>query len=130
MPNPVYHENSKEGRRMKRRLTPRQKAIVKKLRSKGLPVKLYRRAGARSGVSVHDPYVDMVRKANTPKKLAKNRRKRYKNMTKAQRARVKKSPHAYDTKRQQKATKKKVAQARASKGRVRKKSKYHSIFLP
>lgn len=130
MPNPVYHENSKEGRRMKKRLTKRQKAIVSGLRSKGLPVKLYRRAGATSGVSVHDPRNDMKRHAKLPPKLKKNRRKKFKGLTAHQKTVLRRSPHASDSKAQRMAGKKKVAKATATKGKVRKKSKYHSIWLP
>jgi len=65
MPNPV--------RRLKRtdRLKPRQKAIVKRLRSSGMPVMVYRRKSNTNRLSVHNPFLDVVRKTRS-KAVKKN----------------------------------------------------------
>lgn len=54
MPNPT--------RALKRtdRLAPRQRMIVKDLRKARLPVRVYQRG---RGISVHNPFLDVVRKA-------------------------------------------------------------------
>lgn len=57
MPNPV--------RSLKRtdRLTKRQKMIVRKVRGAGLPVMVYARPKKKGRVSVHDPFLDVRRRA-------------------------------------------------------------------
>lgn len=83
MPNPV--------RNLKRtdRLTARQKALVKKIREKGLkPVVYSRKKGKRQGISVHNPFSDAKRRAKVPK---------YRPI------KARWTPQAFDTKEQSKA---------------------------
>lgn len=71
MPNPV--------RPLKRndRLSPRQKGIVKRLKANGISPLVYKRG---RGLSVHDPMLDVKRKARA-----------------AVKGKVKRYPHARDT---------------------------------
>ena len=71
MPNPI------RALRRKDKLSPRQKAIVKAVRKAKLPVRVYQRG---RGISVHNPFLDVKRKA------------------KVNLGRAKRSPQAFDTK--------------------------------
>lgn len=103
MPNPVRGLKRTD----MRKLTSKQKAIVRKLRSNRLPVKVYARQGK---LSVHNPFSDVKRKA-------------HKGETKY----VKRYPHASDTEmqRQVRYTKTKIKGARKANPKVKR-----SIWLP
>lgn len=60
MPNPVKTLKSTRG------LTPRQKKLVKKVKSHGLAPKEYRRKGNTNKRTVHDPFLDLIRKSKFP----------------------------------------------------------------
>lgn len=103
MPNPVRGIKRTD----LRKLSPKQKGIVNKLRRAKLPVKVYQRG---RGLSVHNPLLDVRRKA---KKGSLDTTKRY--------------PHARDTEIQRmvRFRKAKVKGARKAPPSVKKK-----ILLP
>ena len=98
---------------MLRRLTPKQKALLRNVRRRGLLPKLYQRSSNRSGVSVHVPSLDLKRKAKVRNLKT-----------------VKKFPHAYDTEAQAAAPRRRVKRALKSKKKVRKHSMFHRLFNP
>lgn len=76
MPNPARKLRSGD----MKKLSDRQKGIVKKLKKNNIPVKVYKRG---DGLSVHNPFLDAQRNAK-----------------KAKRGKTKRYPHARDTPKQ------------------------------
>ena len=111
MPNPLFGIQTKKGKKFAKKLTPKQKAIVRRLRGAGLKnknIKFYRRAGNRSGVSVHDPFQDFAKDARSNTKSAK------------------KYPQAFDTSAQARGSKS-FKSVLTKKSKIKKNNK---LFLP
>ena len=106
MPNPVKPLRTMKG------LTSKQKALVKKVKARGLKPMAYRRKANRNKISVHNPFLDVRRKARVPK---------YRPIL------VNKYPHAYDTKKQARSVVRKVKKvpkgARTVKGKGKRQAK-------
>jgi len=60
MPNPTRKLKTTD------RLTKRQKTLVARIRRQGLKPVVYRRAGNRNKLSVHNPFLDIIRKSKKP----------------------------------------------------------------
>lgn len=103
MPNPIRKLKSTRG------LTVRQKNLVKRIKRQGLVPKVYGRKSSPSKLSVHNPFLDVLRKSK------KQINARY--------------PHASDTNIQRKLLKSKTSRKRAkkyskqTKGRIAKEIK-------
>ncbi len=110
MPNPKHSLHSKEGKRMARRLSPKQQGLLRGVRKRGLsPALYYRRSGNKTGVSVHVPSLDMKRNLS---------RKRGKQATIKSTKTVKRYPHAYETARQAGAKKRTIKRALKTKKKI------------
>ena len=60
MPNPTRALKNKD------RLTLRQRTLVKRIKRQGLKPVVYRRKGNKNKLSVHNPFLDIVRKSKKP----------------------------------------------------------------
>jgi hypothetical protein len=111
MPNPVRSLGKRT------RLTKRQKVIVRRLNKLGArPIKVYRRKGNASRVSVHDPFMDVGLGARV-----------------RPRPKVARYPQAYDTEYQSSHVTKRVGRKVAGMKKVRKGRKtglFKELFFP